>query len=316
MPELSEKLEEKLNKIMTSDRGSFRFMEPMKRHTTFRIGGPAAVYISPGSEEELKEVLNLLKEENIPWTILGNGSNLLVSDEGYRGAVISMSGGWAYSGVLKEYEKTGKTLIRAGAGELLSRTARLAMECALTGMEFASGIPGTIGGALVMNAGAYGSEICNILSRAKVMTPEGEFLELSAEELELGYRTSCIPERNYIVLEAVFELTKGSKEAISSQMRELAKKRREKQPLEYPSAGSTFKRPEGNFAAKLIEDAGLKGFSVGGAMISEKHSGFVVNYNDATAEDVMELCRQVREKVKALSGIELEMEVKRLGEFK
>ena len=143
MPELSEKLEEKLNKIMTSDRGSFRFMEPMKRHTTFRIGGPAAVYISPGSEEELKEVLNLLKEENIPWTILGNGSNLLVSDEGYRGAVISMSGGWAYSGVLKEYEKTGKTLIRAGAGELLSRTARLAMECALTGMEFASGIPGT-----------------------------------------------------------------------------------------------------------------------------------------------------------------------------
>ena len=148
------------------------------------------------------------------------------------------------------------------------------------------------------------------------MTPEGEFMERSAEELWLDYRTSCIPERNYIVLEAVFELTKGSKEAISSQMRELAKKRREKQPLEYPSAGSTFKRPEGNFAAKLIEDAGLKGFSVGGAMISEKHSGFVVNYNDATAEDVMELCRQVREKVKALNGIELEMEVKRLGEFK
>ena len=148
------------------------------------------------------------------------------------------------------------------------------------------------------------------------MRPEGEFLELSAEELELGYRTSWIPERNKIALEAVFALTKGSKEAISSQMRELAKKRREKQPLEYPSAGSTFKRPEGNFAAKLIEDAGLKGFSVGGAMISEKHSGFVVNYNDATAEDVMELCRQVREKVKALNGIELEMEVKRLGEFK
>ena len=316
MPELSEKLEEKLNKIMTSDRGSFRFMEPMKRHTTFRIGGPAAVYISPGSEEELKEVLNLLKEENIPWTILGNGSNLLVSDEGYRGAVISMSGGWAYSGVLREDEKAGKTLIRAGAGELLSRTARLAMECSLTGMEFASGIPGTIGGALVMNAGAYGSEICNVLSRAKVMTTEGEILELPAEELELGYRTSCIPKKNYIVLEAVFELTKGSKEAISSQMRELAGKRREKQPLEYPSAGSTFKRPEGYFAAKLIEDAGLKGFSVGGAMVSEKHSGFVINYNDATASDVMELCRQVREKVKALSGVELEMEVKRLGEFK
>ena len=171
-------------------------------------------------------------------------------------------------------------------------------------------------GALVMNAGAYGSEICNVLSRAKVMTTEGEILELPAEELELGYRTSCIPKKNYIVLEAVFELNKGSKEAISSQMRELAGKRREKQPLEYPSAGSTFKRPEGYFAAKLIEDAGLKGFSVGGAMVSEKHSGFVINYNDATASDVMELCRQVREKVKALSGVELEMEVKRLGEFK
>ena len=295
MSEFCEKLEEKLKEVMTSERGSFRFMEPMKRHTTFRIGGPAAVFISPGSEEELREVLNLLKEENIPWTILGNGSNLLVSDEGFKGAVISMSEGWAYSGVLREDEKAGKTLIR---------------------MEFASGIPGTIGGALVMNAGAYGSEICNVLSRAKVMTTEGEILELPAEELELGYRTSCIPKKNYIVLEAVFELTKGSKEAISSQMRELAGKRREKQPLEYPSAGSTFKRPEGYFAAKLIEDAGLKGFSVGGAMVSEKHSGFVINYNDATASDVMELCRQVREKVKALSGVELEMEVKRLGEFK
>ena len=167
------------------------------------------VFISPGSEEELREVLNLLKEENIPWTILGNGSNLLVSDEGFKGAVISMSEGWAYSGVLREDEKAGKTLIRAGAGELLSRTARLAMECSLTGMEFASGIPGTIGGALVMNAGAYGSEICNVLSRAKVMTTEGEILELPAEELELGYRTSCIPKKNYIVLEAVFELNKG-----------------------------------------------------------------------------------------------------------
>ena len=192
MSEFCEKLEEKLKEVMTSERGNFRFMEPMKRHTTFRIGGPAAVFISPGSEEELREVLNLLKEENIPWTILGNGSNLLVSDEGFKGAVISMSEGWAYSGVLREDEKAGKTLIRAGAGELLSRTARLAMECSLTGMEFASGIPGTIGGALVMNAGAYGSEICNVLSRAKVMTTEGEILELPAEELELGYRTSCM----------------------------------------------------------------------------------------------------------------------------
>ena len=283
--------------------------EPMKRHTTFRIGGPADYFLLPSSEEELSGILKICKNEELPYFILGNGSNLLVSDEGYRGVIIQL------------YRNYGDITVKgneihATAGALLSQIAAAAKNASLTGFEFAGGIPGTLGGAVVMNAGAYGSEICNVLSRAKVMTTEGEILELPAEELELGYRTSCIPKKNYIVLEAVFELTKGSKEAISSQMRELAGKRREKQPLEYPSAGSTFKRPEGYFAAKLIEDAGLKGFSVGGAMVSEKHSGFVINYNDATASDVMELCRQVREKVKALSGVELEMEVKRLGEFK
>lgn len=315
MSEFCEKLEEKLKEVMTSERGNFRFMEPMKRHTTFRIGGPAAVFISPGSEEELREVLNLLKEENIPWTILGNGSNLLVSDEGFKGAVISMSEGWAYSGVLREDEKAGKTLIRAGAGELLSRTARLAMECSLTGMEFASGIPGTIGGALVMNAGAYGSEICNVLSRAKVMTTEGEILELPAEELELGYRTSCIPDRGYTVLEASFHLEPGERAAIEARMKELAARRREKQPLEYPSAGSTFKRPQGYFAGKLIEDAGLRGYGMGGARVSEKHCGFVINGGNATASDVMALCGHIRKTVLEQSGVELEMEVKRWGEF-
>ena len=315
MSEFCEKLEEKLKEVMTSERGSFRFMEPMKRHTTFRIGGPAAVFISPGSEEELREVLNLLKEENIPWTILGNGSNLLVSDEGFKGAVISMSEGWAYSGVLREDEKAGKTLIRAGAGELLSRTARLAMECSLTGMEFASGIPGTIGGALVMNAGAYGSEICNVLSRAKVMTTEGEILELPAEELELGYRTSCIPKKNYIVLEAVIELKKGSADSIKAVMDDLKEKRVSKQPLDRPSAGSTFKRPEGHFAGKLIMDAGLRGFQVGGAQVSEKHCGFVVNAGGATAEDVLNLVKAVQKKVQDEFGILLETEIKFLGEF-
>ena len=315
MSEFCEKLEEKLKEVMTSERGNFRFMEPMKRHTTFRIGGPAAVFISPGSEEELREVLNLLKEENIPWTILGNGSNLLVSDEGFKGAVISMSEGWAYSGVLREDEKAGKTLIRAGAGELLSRTARLAMECSLTGMEFASGIPGTIGGALVMNAGAYGSEICNVLSRAKVMTTEGEILELPAEELELGYRTSCIPKKNYIVLEAVIELKKGSADSIKAVMDDLKEKRVSKQPLDRPSAGSTFKRPEGHFAGKLIMDAGLRGFQVGGAQVSEKHCGFVVNAGGATAEDVLNLVKAVQKKVQDEFGILLETEIKFLGEF-
>ena len=302
-------LEHMLKEVLVSEGAVCRFMEPMSSHTTFRIGGPAEAYVCPGNEEELGKVICLCREHDIPWSVLGNGSNLLVSDRGIKGVVIAMEGNWCYAGA-------EGSVIRAGAGELLGRVARVALDHCLTGMEFAAGIPGSVGGALVMNAGAYGSEIKNILKSARVMTNEGEVLELSRDELELGYRTSCIPKKNYIVLEAVFELNKGSKEAISSQMRELAGKRREKQPLEYPSAGSTFKRPEGYFAAKLIEDAGLKGFSVGGAMVSEKHSGFVINYNDATASDVMELCRQVREKVKALSGVELEMEVKRLGEFK
>ena len=304
---MNQNIIEKFNDLLGEEK--VRVDEPMKRHTTFRIGGPADYFLLPSSEEELSGILKICKNEELPYFILGNGSNLLVSDEGYRGVIIQL------------YRNYGDITVKgneihATAGALLSQIAVAAKNASLTGFEFAGGIPGTLGGAVVMNAGAYGSEICNVLSRAKVMTTEGEILELPAEELELGYRTSCIPKKNYIVLEAVFELTKGSKEAISSQMRELAGKRREKQPLEYPSAGSTFKRPEGYFAAKLIEDAGLKGFSVGGAMVSEKHSGFVINYNDATASDVMELCRQVREKVKALSGVELEMEVKRLGEFK
>ena len=308
-------LEEKLKEVMTSERGNFRFMEPMKRHTTFRIGGPAAVFISPGSEEELREVLNLLKEENIPWTILGNGSNLLVSDEGFKGAVISMSEGWAYSGVLREDEKAGKTLIRAGAGELLSRTARLAMECSLTGMEFASGIPGTIGGALVMNAGAYGGEMKDVLKEVTVMTAAGEILVLPAEKLEMGYRTSLVKTKGYLVLSAVIVLEQGNQEAIKARMKELTEQRVSKQPLEFPSAGSTFKRPEGYFAGKLIMDAGLRGYQTGGAQVSEKHCGFVINKDNATAADVCRLLRDVQDKVKEQFGVTLEPEVKFLGKF-
>ena len=284
--------------------------EPMEKHTTFRIGGPADYFLCPQTAEELKAVIHVCKETETPYFILGNGSNLLVSDKGYRGAVIQI---WKN---MSEVSVEDETKIRAQAGAQLSKIASCALEQSLEGFEFAAGIPGTLGGAVVMNAGAYGGELKDVLVEATVLDTEGNVRTLKNEELELGYRHSIVKEKNYIVLEAVFELNKGSKEAISSQMRELAGKRREKQPLEYPSAGSTFKRPEGYFAAKLIEDAGLKGFSVGGAMVSEKHSGFVINYNDATASDVMELCRQVREKVKALSGVELEMEVKRLGEFK
>ena len=308
MSEFCEKLEEKLKEVMTSERGNFRFMEPMKRHTTFRIGGPAAVFISPGSEEELREVLNLLKEENIPWTILGNGSNLLVSDAGYEGVVISTTEG------LTRLEAEGERIF-ASSGQLLSRTAKRALKEGLTGLEFAAGIPGTIGGALVMNAGAYGSEIKDVLEYARVMTPEGEILTLGPKELKMDYRTSCIPAMGYTVLDACFRLKKGNRDEIEAYMNELSLKRREKQPLQYPSAGSTFKRPKGHFAARLIEDAGLKGFTVGGAQVSQKHSGFVINRGDATAADVMELCSHIRKTVKEISGVELEMEVKTLGKF-
>ena len=193
--------------------------------------------------------------------------------------------------------------------------ARVALDHCLTGMEFAAGIPGSVGGALVMNAGAYGSEIKNILKSARVMTNEGEVLELSVDELELGYRTSCIPGRGYTVLEASFQLEPGDGAAIEARMKELAARRREKQPLEYPSAGSTFKRPQGYFAGKLIEDAGLRGYGMGGARVSEKHCGFVINRDHATASDIMTLCQDVKRRVKEHSGVELEMEVKTLGRF-
>lgn len=301
-------LEHMLKQVLVSEDGFCRFMEPMSRHTTFRIGGPAKAYVCPGNEGELAGVIGLCRENGVPWRVLGNGSNLLVSDKGIEGVVIAMEGIWSRVTV-------DGTVIRAGAGALLSRAARLALEHSLTGMEFAAGIPGSAGGALVMNAGAYGSEIKDILGWAKVMTPEGEILELPAEKLELTYRSSCIPGRGYTVLEAAFELEPGSREAIRARMKELADRRKEKQPLEYPSAGSTFKRPQGYFAGKLIEEAGLRGYSLGGARVSEKHCGFVINGGDATAGDVMDLCRHVRDKVRENSGVELELEIKPWGEF-
>lgn len=301
-------LEHMLKEVLVSEGAVCRFMEPMSRHTTFRIGGPAEAYVCPGSEEELAELIRLCRKEDIPWCVLGNGSNLLVSDKGIKGVVISMEGNWAYA-------RAQGSVIRAGAGELLSRTARLALDHSLTGMEFAAGIPGSTGGALVMNAGAYGSEMKDILLSARVMTPQGDVLDLSAEELALGYRTSCIPEKGYTVLEVSFQLEPGDRTMIESRMKELAARRKEKQPLEYPSAGSTFKRPQGYFAGKLIEDAGLRGYAVGGARVSEKHCGFVINERNATASDVMALCGQIRERVRAHAGVDLEMEVKRWGEF-
>ena len=288
--------------------GIFLTDEPMSRHTTFRTGGPADIYIEPSGTEELKQVLDICREENLAYTIIGNGSNLLVGDGGYRGVLISF--GKPFAQVTIEGAQ-----VRTGAGALLSAVAKQVLNASLTGFEFAAGIPGTIGGAVVMNAGAYGGELCQVLREATVLTPEGEVKTLPAEELELGYRTSCIQKNGYIVLEAVLQLQPGNADDIRAVMDALASKRREKQPLEYPSAGSTFKRPEGHFAGRLIQDAGLRGFRVGGAQVSEKHCGFVINRDHATSADILSLCRQVQEKVKAQFGVELELEVKLLGEF-
>ena len=282
--------------------------EPMKKHTTFRTGGPAAYYVTPFSEKEIAAVVSLCRREHVPYYILGNGSNLLVSDKGYDGVMISMTKG--FSGI----EVQDQT-VTAGSGALLSRIAKAALEESLTGLEFAAGIPGTLGGAVVMNAGAYGGEMKQVLQSVSVLTKDGQVKELPAEGLELGYRKSCIQREEYIVLSAKLLLKKGEKAEIQAQMEDLAARRREKQPLEYPSGGSTFKRPEGYFAGKLIEDAGLKGFTVGGAQVSEKHSGFVINRNNATSSEVYELCRQVQARVQEKFGVNLEMEVKRLGDF-
>lgn len=282
--------------------------EPMQKHTTFRVGGPADYFVMPETIEQVQKAVTLCKEEEIPYYIVGNGSNLLVSDKGYRGVIIQIGKRFGQIEV-KENQ------ITAQAGALLSAVANRALEAGLAGFEFAAGIPGSLGGACVMNAGAYGGEMKDVLLSVTVLTPEGEVLTIPREELELGYRTSIIEKKHYLVLEAVIELQKGDPEEIKAVMDDLRQRRIDKQPLEYPSAGSTFKRPEGYFAGKLIQDAGLKGFQVGGAQVSEKHAGFVINKNHATASDIYELMRQVSEKVEEESGVRLEPEVKRLGEF-
>ena len=259
--------------------------EPMSSHTTFRIGGPADYFVMPSSAGEIRRITELCTDQKIPYYVIGNGRQV-----------------------------EGET-VRAQAGALLSKVAAAAYEAELEGFEFASGIPGTLGGAVRMNAGAYGGEIKHVLKSAEVLTPEGEVLTLSAEEMKLGYRTSIVSKMDYVVLGAELSLKKGKKEEIRAKMDELKEKRVSKQPLEYGSAGSTFKRPEGYFAGKLIEDAGLRGFRVGNAQVSEKHCGFVINLGGATAREVSELMESVVRKVEADSGVRLEPEVKRIGEF-
>ena len=280
----------------------------MKKHTTFRIGGPADIFAVPDTIEKAAKIIGICREQKVPFYVIGNGSNLLVSDQGYRGVVVQV-----YKN-LSAIEIKGD-IITAQAGAMLSVIAKKAMAASLTGFEFASGIPGTVGGAAVMNAGAYGGEMKQVLTEVTVLTREGELRRIPSEELKLGYRYSVIPEKGWIVLEAKLKLHRGDYDMIKARMDELKEKRVEKQPLVLPSAGSTFKRPEGYFAGKLIMDAGLRGFSVGGAQVSEKHCGFVVNTGEATAKDVRDLIREVSRQVKTKFGVELEPEVKMLGEF-
>lgn len=303
---MSQKFYDELKNIIPESR--IKAEEPMKMHTTFRIGGPAKYFVVPETKEEVKAIIDCCKNADMPYYILGNGSNLLVSDKGYEGVVIQIFKN------MNQIVLDGET-ITAQAGAILSAVANKALEAELTGFEFAAGIPGTLGGACVMNAGAYGGEMKDVLVNVVVLTQDGEFLTIPKEELELGYRTSVIAKKNYVVLEATIRLAKGDKEAIKARMDELKVQRTTKQPLEYPSAGSTFKRPVGYFAGKLIQDAGLRGFQVGGAQVSEKHCGFVINKDQATAADVAELMKQVSAIVKEQFGVELEAEVKRLGEF-
>ncbi len=285
--------------------------EPMSMHTTFRIGGPARYFAIVNSEEDLIKTIKLVREENQEYFVLGNGSNILVSDKGFDGVVLQLSGEF------DTIHLSGNNII-AGSGLLLSQVAKTALDNSLAGLEFASGIPGTIGGAIVMNAGAYGSEMKDVVKAVRILwlEPDEPTIEtLTLDDLKLSYRHSILKERKGIVLDVKLTLKPGSKEEIKSIMDDLAAKRREKQPLEYPSAGSTFKRPEGYFAAKLIEDAGLKGYKVGTAMVSDKHAGFVVNTGGAKATEVKQVMDHVVHTVNQSFGITLEPEVILLGEF-
>lgn len=302
---MTEQFVENLETILGRER-IFR-NEMMKNHTTFRVGGPADILLQPKGGE-VGKIIKLCRQEGVPYCVIGNGSNLLVGDKGVRGVVIELASREASIRI------TGNT-IQAEAGAMLSKAANAAAEAGLTGMEFAAGIPGTVGGAIVMNAGAYGGEIKDVLVSVRVIDEYGDAKELPAEALGLSYRKSNIPENRTIVTEAVIRLAPGERQEIFDKMDDFKEQRREKQPLEYPSAGSTFKRPEGHFAGKLIMDAGLRGYQVGGARVSDKHCGFVINCGDASASDICRLMQDVTEEVERQFGITLEPEVKLLGEF-
>lgn len=280
--------------------------ESMADHTTFRIGGPADCFVQIENMDQLIQVQKYLGQVEMPFFILGNGSNLLVSDKGYQGVILQIG---------REMSKVdvSDTVIAAEAGASLAQVARAALEHGLTGLEFAAGIPGTVGGGVVMNAGAYDGSLSQVVTQVNVVNKDGECMELENQSMEFGYRTSTIRNSRFTVTKVIMQLERGDREQIRARMDELALKRREKQPLEYPSAGSTFKRPQGYFAGKLIMDAGLRGFRIGGAKVSDKHCGFIVNMGGATAEDVRDVIFEVQERVKDRFNVNLEPEVLFLG---
>ena len=281
---------------------NIHLQEPMAGHTTFRIGGPADCLLELENEEQLKNVQKYLALVEERYFVLGNGSNLLVSDHGYSGVILQIGQG------MSQIRVEGCRII-AQAGALLSQVAKTAMEHGLTGLEFASGIPGTVGGGVVMNAGAYDGELSQVVTQVKVVSCQGESLEFDNSTMEFGYRTSALRKNSFTVTEVTFELKEGDREQILAKMEELAEKRRSKQPLEYPSAGSVFKRPEGYFAGKLVMDAGMRGYQTGGARVSDKHCGFIINVGKATAQDVLDVICEVQERVKLRFGVDLETEI-------
>ena len=302
---LQTKLINKINTIVPENQ--IRVDEPMSKHTSFRIGGPADVVVIVCNEKELSGLLKLFHDEDVRYMLVGNGSDLLFADEGFRGVIVKLGGNFEHIEVV---DSIGET-IRVGAARMLSSTANFARDNGLTGLEFASGIPGTFGGALFMNAGAYGGEIKDVIESVTLMKSDGSTVyELSGEEMEFSYRNSVLQHNDDIAIYARVRLHKDDKESISERMNDFTEKRRAKQPINFPSAGSTFKRPVGGYAAALIEDAGLKGRTVGGAQVSEKHSGFVINIGDATSKDVRGLIDIVAREVEEHSGIKLEPEVR------
>lgn len=282
--------------------------EPMSRHTTFRIGGEAACFIRISSEEQLRKLIPYFENVGVEYFVLGKGSNLLVGDKGYPGVILQISDAC-------QQIEAEENRLQVQAGAALSKVALFALERGLEGLEFAAGIPGTVGGGVVMNAGAYGGEMKQVVESVRVLSSEGEILTLDNDTMEFGYRTSIIRNRNFTVLSVTFRLREGNREEIRARIEDFQKRRMEKQPLNYPSAGSTFKRPEGYFAGKLIMDAGLRGFQIGDARVSDKHCGFVVNVGKATARDVTDVIEEVQEKVRERFGVSLEREVIYLGKF-